>query len=415
MKNQCFGIAQLARCFTPTDFYFDKNLENDDYRSNLIQKAIGISNSNFDNSISLQNIRVSGKIGYKVDCLAEKLILRRCIQNLKNLTKCFQYSRTKIVRELSTILEEASPYRIYRLDIKSFFETVKYSSIEQVLRNIDGISMHTRILIQNFLKQFNRKYTSGLPRGVEISSILADLVLSAFDYSIRTKDGVYYYARYVDDILIITSSLEDENDFLDFIIKNLPRGLILNANKQRVIKIPKHDKSKNSVGNNDKLGAFSFLGYEYTIHSDLNYDSQGFRKVSLNIAKYKLKEFKTKIIKSFYSYSKNKDFSLLKDRLIFLTTNRDLRERKKKKIIPTGIYYNYTYLEVDSSGLVELDNFLSMVIESPKIRIGKLIQPLLTSKQKRRLHKIRFTLGFKNRVYKKYSLDHLSKIVQIWK
>lgn len=44
----------------------------------------------------------------------------------------------------------------------------------------------------------------GLPRGICFSSYLAEIYLRSFDESVKNMDGVLFYRRYVDDILILT-------------------------------------------------------------------------------------------------------------------------------------------------------------------------------------------------------------------
>lgn len=45
-------------------------------------------------------------------------------------------------------------------------------------------------------------FENGLPRGLSISSVMSELYMKYFDLRIRRLEGVYYYARFVDDIVV---------------------------------------------------------------------------------------------------------------------------------------------------------------------------------------------------------------------
>ena len=43
----------------------------------------------------------------------------------------------------------------------------------------------------------------GLPRGIDISATLSELFMADLDSEIKKIDGIFFYARYVDDIIVI--------------------------------------------------------------------------------------------------------------------------------------------------------------------------------------------------------------------
>ena len=80
------------------------------------------------------------------------------------------------------------------------------------------MSNETKQLLE---KIFNKvQQPNGLPRGLNISATLAELYMKDFDHNIVTTDGVFYYSRFVDDIIIF-SYKEITLDYLNKILKKI--------------------------------------------------------------------------------------------------------------------------------------------------------------------------------------------------
>ncbi|EPM56853.1 phage-related reverse transcriptase/maturase family protein, partial [Pseudomonas syringae pv. actinidiae ICMP 19103] len=61
-----------------------------------------------------------------------------------------------------------------------------------------------RASIDDFTEHlFLRQYT----RGLALSATITEIVMQDFDNSIKELDGVFYYGRYVDDIIVVTDRL----------------------------------------------------------------------------------------------------------------------------------------------------------------------------------------------------------------
>jgi len=241
-KNQSFSQASLSRYFYPQDFFNDPRLSNDIFRNKCLDTSLSIATSLFSGGISLDNIKIKQKSGYRVSNLAEKLILRKCAEHLKSALGLSTKHRDQICKELVIFLKEGSPYRIYRLDIQAFFETLDVLRIKSSLRNIEYLSTHTKNLLCSYLDLFKSSFGNGLPRGVEISPALADFSLKEFDENIQKNDEVFYYERFVDDIIIITSSNENQSDFLSDLSTKLLGRLQFNKSKEVIITVKKRTK-----------------------------------------------------------------------------------------------------------------------------------------------------------------------------
>ncbi|MFZ1568998.1 MAG: antiviral reverse transcriptase Drt3a [Thiolinea sp.] len=410
LKNQVFSHSSLARCLYQADFFNDEQLHQNDYREEIINSALLISDSLFESGISLKEIKANGKKGFTTSSLPEKLTLRRCCQNLKACFSVKMKNRDIIAKEIISHLKEGTPYRIYRLDIKSFFESIALNSVFSIVDRNDFLSFHTKNLVKTYLHHFEKLNNPGIPRGVEISPVIAEILLREFDCKIKSDVDIFYYVRFVDDILIITSSQENEHVFLDEVRNSLPTGLSINESKQKksIISVDKQNKAGNVVAE------FNFLGYEYIVRNRNKAEKVLLRDVVVDLSKSKKSKIKEKISKSFYSYVKNGDFFLLNDRIVFLTTNRDFKHQEKKKNIPTGIYYNYSKITT-KDGLENLDAFVKSILFGHCGRLGKLVKASLSNEQKRVLLKISFKDGHEKCIYKRFSPNRLREIVSIWK
>lgn len=81
--------------------------------------------------------------------------------------------------------------------------------------------------------------STGLPRGLGISAVLSELYMKYFDLSIRRVGGVYYYARFVDDIIVFCSDQHSANVVMETAKSELSKlGLTLNGKKSYIYGIP---------------------------------------------------------------------------------------------------------------------------------------------------------------------------------
>ena len=418
MNNQAFSKSSLARCLRDVDFYSLDYLQSTDKKDELLTKTVKKAESLWDSSIDIVKVKLGKKTGYTSNSFSEKLILRRCVDNLKSNFNIIFKHRNQITKELKAHLSDGTEYRIYKLDIKSFFDSVDTNELMVILENNDKLSVHTKKLIQQYLKYFNEIHQPGLPRGIELSPILADIILKEFDQLISTHYEVYFYQRYVDDIVIITTMIEDKHEFLKLLssqLKTANSNLRFNFAKQRVIDVKRLIDLDPSSKIDEKI-EFFFLGYKYQILNPwVKRDKRNWKKrtVEIGISKSKVKQLKTKIYQSFYDYLNTRDNALLIDRLTFLSTNRDMVSSKNKKIA-TGIFYNYCMIGKNVSDLQKIDTTLHQLVLSPKGRINNMIKTSIPIDLKKQVLKISFQRGYEKKIFKKYPLDRLSEITKIW-
>jgi retron-type reverse transcriptase len=159
------------------------------------------------------------------------------------------------IKELADIISNKETGSIIKIDIKGFYDSIN----QQILLDKIRIKLKSNFFLSLIEKAITnptvpKKYDKnekdtyrqylGIPQGLAISNILANIYLSDFDDKISQQCENYY--RYVDDILLVCDG--DKNKDLSTNIKNdLQRiGLNLNSEKTKMLEI--HE-------------IFDFLGY----------------------------------------------------------------------------------------------------------------------------------------------------------
>ena len=327
------------------------------------------------------------------------LILDICNEELKKIYNIKQSDRNNTIYNIKSILKDNLDLRIYRKDIYRFYESIDPHILINKIEHNNNISFIGKRFILEFLS-YCIDTKLGLPRGIALSATLAEILLLDFDYVISNQKEVILYFRYVDDIFIICPKNYEtsEQHIEDTLKKTLPNPLKFNT---KGTKNQKLELTNDSVSRQIK---FSYLGYEFTLQKGAN--NKVNRVVHLDISPDKIRKFKTKIIKSFLNYDKNKDYDLLERRIVFLTHNHILTKKSKNPIIKSGIYYSYSYANPDGSGSIFiLDKFLKRQIW----------YSTLSRQQKRKLYKRTFTHGFRKKIVLKYSYSEFQEITKVWK
>jgi hypothetical protein len=231
----------------------------------------------------------------------------------------------------------------------------------------------------------------GVPRGVGLSAYLAELYMRDIDNEIKTLPDLIYYARYVDDIIMIfvpsSNGHKCTKDEIKEIIKR--RSLSLNLAKTKEIDL---------AGNNARE-EIEYLGYKMIVQDG---------KVEVRLTDKKINKYKTRIdltLTSYYNFSKineKKSRKLLVKRMRFLTGNTRLLNNKKNILV--GIYYSNSLL-TSITDLKDIDAYLDeqicKTISSPDL--------------KHRLEKFSFSEGFQMKRYSPFTTRELSEIIDVWK
>ncbi len=341
----------------------------------------------------------------RLPVISDDFVLRKVNQNLQRIYKVKQADRFQIISNVKTLLANPAPFYVCQLDIKSFYESVDRQKILNDIESSAIVSYQTKEFLKKFFSSLALQ--SGLPRGINVSATLAEYCLRKFDRRVGDIKSVYYYARFVDDIIIFSTE-QITPKTVNEISSYLPEGLELNNSKMRI-----YDFSKNANI------SVSYLGYKFECKPKCN--KKGIangRNVKTRIAKKKMNKIKGRIVSSFLSYKAFQDFKLLKDRLLFLTATYPLKTQRKKLskfenagFLHGGILYSYPLID-DLTCLSELDVFLRGILFSKYFKAR--ISDTLTAPQREELKRFSFLQGYNRRISRRFRLDHIGRITECW-
>lgn len=204
MLNQNFTGKSLLKLTTLRDIIrFKLGRKKTDYfeRLDLAAKKITLEGCDFSD---ISSYKIKNKQIFKPNSLESVYALRRVNKILSRIYQVKQTDRDTISKQISTLISDTSPYRIIKGDIKSFYESIPKTSALYKIESNRILSYQNRNIIKQVFNCTAISATPGLPRGISISSSLSELYIREFDRHVRALDGVYYYARYVDDFIIFT-------------------------------------------------------------------------------------------------------------------------------------------------------------------------------------------------------------------
>lgn len=304
-----------------------------------------VSGKEFRINVALLPALVGGKKVYGVGNSLEQVLAIRFVQRaLKVLYELRMPPRDILVSQIKSLALDGVPKYIIRSDVESFYESVRHKEL------LDGIHQapELSVLIKRILTRLMKDYVvvsgdeNGLPRGIGISAYLSEIYLSSIDAEIRRQDNLFYYARYVDDMVLMYAPQRKElaAKYLETLSEILDgKGLKFN------------DKTKPIDLLEGFKGKFDYLGYTF----DLSSSSSG-----VQLSQRKINKYRSRIDKAFSDYNSKFTFIPKKSeeelvlRCLFLTGNMRLFNRKSNAFI--GIYFSNKYI-TDTSQLSGLDHY----------------------------------------------------------
>ncbi|MBU2048540.1 MAG: RNA-directed DNA polymerase [Gammaproteobacteria bacterium] len=372
---------------------------------------------NFENTLS-RSVGASDVRGRKVNYIASfplELILRKINTNLRLAFRTQPSNRDNIIRTLCEALRDSNSYAIYRIDIKSFYESIDHELLNSTISANRYLSTTTSRLICAISSWHISKGGEGLPRGLSTSATMSEIYMNSFDMNIPSMDTHFFYCRFADDIVFMHKPEISRRSALDQIKSKLPPGLALNRRKSKhylADAVPNGGCAATS-----KAIQFEYLGYSISAINPIKSGQDKVRReIEIDMAQDKVKKIKSRIMRSLIDFCKNKDFQLLSQRLRFLTGNYKVREKNGKFSRVAGIFYNYPLITIESSlALPDLDKFLRSCILSKNGRVFSKSSSLLDKKKQNELLSNSFKKGFSSRSIRHFSPRLLSKIQECWK
>lgn len=420
MYDQSFNRRTLERVLQKGDFRGIPSVGHDVFKNNLLANAEAAALENFGTGLNpLASFPLKGKAVFYVPNLGNELVVRKLSANLKRNVRPHSPGRSAIVEVLHLLLEEGTPFRIYRLDIRSFYESFSNTEVVSNIQQLEKTSPHSKSLLLSLLESHKKLGGMGVPRGLAIGAILSDLMMASFDKKISHDQNVYFYARYVDDIIILTSCRENAASFTRLIEAALPVGLELNSNKKTIVEADKRVAPKDPPIEKLLL-RFDYLGYSFSVYEPAREgkkkkDLAHFRKVKVDIATSKVKKIKTRIIRSFLEFNKTSDWPLLFDRIQFLTQNFSVYNSKVGSKKLAGIYYSYPEVSEAASSLIELDHFLKNAALSKSGKLFSQTSLKLSGKQRRAILAQSFARGHQSKSFVHFPGQRIKQIQECWK
>ncbi len=342
-------------------------------------------------------------------CIRDKIVLKYLSDSLIQKYNVKFGNRNHIISHIKSLLEEQISYGILRLDIKSFYESLSTKTALSKIRETSLLSSEEYYLIKEALKGCH----NGLPQGLSISAVLSEILMENIDFQLRRlSPRQIFYARYVDDIIIlfhdnIRTPTEVVNNVKEILNK---MGLTLNEKKEKVIKC--------FCANNQN--SFEYLGYTFS------YPQGHSQKLETDISYTKLLKEMDKIENVFKNFKSNQNFNLLRYRLADLTrTNIILSAKYRiplkksssskhplepyKYFIKYGFNDAYKYIDNESDSLKQLDICIKSCI------LGYCHN--LSNKQKRLLYCFSYQNTFKtksiNAYYKLTKTEYIERLLKI--
>lgn len=366
-------------------------------------------------------VPVRGKNCVYYPDLPSKLVQRRLSTYVKQRFRVRPLSRDAIVQGVLESLTDSAPMWVMRRDLKSFYETIPTTDLRA--RLITDTAMPSSVRRQLRLI-FDRHSSAGrgLPRGIGLASTLAELAMNDFDRSVRAFPGVYRYFRYSDDILIF---LREPPCALDQHIRQLARdmGMTFNAKKGKIADLAVCFDGKKASATTT---SFEYLGYKFSFSEHC--EDKKARTVTVSIGDAKVKRIYTRLINSFREYRRDHDFSLLYDRVRYLSSNILVGTRmgpdEKLFEVKAGIYYNYRLCGIydqsiprahSGSEIKRIDGFYQSLLRGGGSEFRPILNQYLTPQQAERLRSLSFWKGFEQRFMVTMSKARLLEIQKAWK
>ena len=399
----------LARVIRPKDLKTAGLIDTASNRAFLSQQAYGVVRSDFS-GLSIRQFSMKDKVAYSILSVPHSIVLNQLNQVIRTSTGVKTSDRDTIVRRLITILTEGVPHRLYKFDIKEFYDSIDPLLLADEILIDNRIPRASLLALAKYLDELQTRRIRGLPRGIPLSATLAEYALKRFDNFISKLPQVYFYARYVDDIVIVTSRLEEPRSFTRTVRRALPFKLDFNTTKSRLVDIPVQTRS-NGHG---VVGDLDYLGYNISVHESARVRGRLARTVDVSIATKKVRRIKTRICNSVVDFLRAPDIWTLTRRLQLLTGNYNVREYNTGQLRNVGLYCNYRHI-TRTDCLRELDSFLRAILVGDRSHLAKRFATSVARDQRQSFLRFSFLSSFNDRTFYNFSPQELLALKECWR
>ncbi|MEU8201530.1 reverse transcriptase domain-containing protein [Streptosporangium sp. NPDC049046] len=223
------------------------------------------------------------------------------------LTRLFPQTRGVIphqrVSEVATVVAAGTYDSYVKLDVVNFYPSIMHSQIEQELRTkirkkeilgaVLGAVRTPTVPIGQRNRTPNKR---GVPQGLAISNILAELVMGKIDAAASALDDCVYF-RYVDDILILCNGAS----------VNRVRDSIASQCKESGLRVHLATAGEAKSSSGSISNGFSYLGYTFS-------------SKNVSVRKKSISNIEGSIARIFTRYKHDRNLQQLQDRINIIVT-----------------------------------------------------------------------------------------------
>lgn len=317
--------------------------------------------------VMLREVEAKGKEAYAVGDMPSMLISKFIALEIRNQYQLRPANRDEVVEELRVLLDNPMPKILIRSDIHHFYECIDQQRLLERIEEDDYLTVTSVRYLRKFFYEYNQLTNNqehkGIPRGLSFSPALAEIYLREFDRKVKSINGLYFYKRYVDDIVLLVNpkkiSIDDCWDAIQEVAESL--SLTLHEDDEKIVKI-------HLPTNDGEPFSFNYLGYQfkyYDGHTELLLTEEKVKRYCNTIdcvlrAYAKVANHRTK-----NEHGKKHTDGLMQfmHRIDALTGNGNLDSRRN--FVKTGLFYSNRLL-TDLSQLEMLDRYMSDALNDPE-------------------------------------------------
>lgn len=414
MLDTSFTRKTLSRFILESDYSRFRLIdeENTNLRLDILAKGINEGEDFFQFS----KATIKGRAVAQPASFESAIVTRKLHHDLKKITNIKQANRSIIIRRIKLLMSEGVPYTIVRLDIKKFYQTIDINALRDMVNNATKSTYAIQRVANKFLDWCARN-GSGVPPGIALSGLLSELYMESFDMNVVQHSGTRFYARFVDDIILIMSPDVEKKSLATFLKQNLPPGLEFNSDPEKYY----YKKVSTAPERGAKhCATFDYLGYYFSVEGITNSQSGAIRSssrvVKTDISKKKIERRKKRFIYALLSYFKDNDAQKLARRYLLLNSGYEFIDYGRNCKRLAGICNTYPEIDFPSAALADLQRFYHATLLSPKSSFsGRLKLAPIPRSQRRQI----LALNLQGHVQKKRHIHfpdtELTKLNECWR
>lgn len=335
--------------------------------------------------------------------------------NIQKIFKVQQANRHAILSNIKLLLNTRLPIYIIRTDISNFYESIPQNRLIKCITDNTLLSPRSISYIKGIINEFNTETNQnittgvGIPRGVAISPLLSEIYMRDIDFQLKNRQEVIFYARYVDDIFIILSSLnkltlDKYYNQIQELFKKYGLTLHNTSGKCELIDLFRNNQNISKT--------LTYLGYTLTI-CKTGKDTI----TTFSMSNKKIEKIKKRIDNAFLVFEEDSKYNLkqarhfLLDSLKYITGNYRLKGAKSG--VKIGLFYNNDLLDTTD----ELDKLTEYLHNQPINPSPDKFQSLeerenFIRRLEKVIHKINFKDNWNNKIMYALNSESLQKILQ---